>query len=74
MVSITKANCRRLDLKSRHFAFTWNNFTDESVAKLKELEEKEGSKLKCGKASEETGIEEETPHLQGFLEFINGSG
>lgn len=52
--------------KHRNYVFTWNNWNEESVSKLKETLDEQVSSYICW--GEEMG-ENETPHLQGYIEL-----
>lgn len=51
-------------VRSRAFTFTWNNYSDEDVEYVKQLD---CSYVVFGKEKAKTG----TPHLQGYVYFLN---
>lgn len=59
---------RQGESTSRSFTFTWNNYTEDDVAYLKE-------RIPCqcsyGVFGREVGEKERTPHLQGMVHFVN---
>lgn len=50
-------------MKNRAFCFTWNNYTDESIAKLAAID------CKYVVYGKETAPSTGTPHLQGYIVF-----
>jgi len=54
--------------KKRSYCFTWNNYTEDNVLYMKKYIT---NNCKYGCFGKEIGEEEETPHLQGYIQFEN---
>lgn len=65
--SDTRANGNTSNIRSRIWVFTLNNFIEDDKIRIENYAKKEKCKLVMQAEKGESG----TPHLQGFIEFIN---